>query len=158
MYQIGENVTISDFARTHGVDPQAVRRYLIRHPEIKKYTKRAGKEIHILPDGEAMLEKIYPLPKPIEVVEDRESREKLIRAQEMIIKLQQRQTELVAQIADQAAQLAQLEAAKLLLEDREQRIREKDEALRAAEERVVEAEAEVARLKGRGLWERIINA
>ena len=54
---------------------------------------------------------LYPLQKPIEVIEDTESRKKLILAQERIIQLQ-------TQLSEKEQLIAQAEAVKLLLEDK----------------------------------------
>ena len=136
-------MTITEFARLRGKEPQAISRYLKRHPEVNQYTHKKGKTVELLPEAERLLDKVYPLPKPIEIIEDTESRKELIEAQKLIIKLQQR-------LEEQAALVAKAEAVKLLLEDKERQLTE-------AKAQKEEAEKEIDRLLKRSLWERIRN-
>jgi predicted nuclease with TOPRIM domain len=79
-----------------------------------------------------LLEKQYPLPQMIQVVEDTESREKLIQAQELIIQLQKK-------INEQSQLIAQAEATKMLLEDKQVQL-EKMEAEKADLQKQLDAE------------------
>lgn len=85
-------VSIKDFSEERNVDNDTVNAYLRNHPEIKQHTKRVRKNIVIDTESEAyaLLERQYPLPQMVQVVEDTESREKLIQAQELIIQLQKK--------------------------------------------------------------------
>lgn len=163
-------MNISDFAKQRNIEPQAVSRYISRHPEIKEHTKKDGKMVELLPEAERLLDEVYPLPKPVHVVQGVPQEEyeavlkKLAQQQEIIIKLQQERIE------DQK-QIAKAEATQLLLEDkerqlndlREQReqsliqIEEEKERTRAADQRAEDAQKEIERLKNRSLWERIRN-
>ena len=104
-------VSIKDFSEERNVDNDTVNAYLRNHPEIKQHTKRVRKNIVIDTESEAyaLLERQYPLPQMVQVVEDTESREKLIQAQELIIQLQKK-------INEQSQLIAQAEATKMLLE------------------------------------------
>ena len=79
-----------------------------------------------------MLERQYPLPQMVQVVEDTESREKLIQAQELIIQLQKK-------INEQSQLIAQAEATKMLLEDKQVQL-EKMEAEKADLQKQLDAE------------------
>lgn len=128
-------VTITEFAESRDTDRDTVNAFIRNHPEIKAQTQREGKHVVIDTDSEAysLLDKQYPLPKLVQVIEDTESREKLIKAHEAIIQLQQK-------LAEQTQLIAQAEATKLLLED-------KQEQLAQAHSRLDRAEAENAELR-----------
>ena len=118
-------VSISDFAREHGVEPQAVSRWLNRHEELQKQLIEDGKKKLIDRDGELyrILEEQYPYPKPTVIINgldqdaERELRERLQKAQELIIQMQN-------ELTDQKLLNAKHEADKKLLEDREKRYEE----------------------------------
>lgn len=62
-------MNISDFARSRSVDPQAVSRYILRHPELQKLTTRVGKTVELTPEAERLLDEVYPLPQPVQVIQ-----------------------------------------------------------------------------------------
>lgn len=127
-------VSIKDFSEERNVDNDTVNAYLRNHPEIKQHTKRVRKNIVIDTESEAyaLLEKQYPLPKMIQIVEDTESREKLLQAQELIIQLQKK-------INEQSQLIAQAEATKMLLEDKQVQL-EKMEAEKADLQKQLDSE------------------
>lgn len=156
---------LADFIKKRSVEGTTVTAYVRRHPELfEGHTKVKGKFMYIDDEAERLLDEKYPLPKPVEIIEDKESRDKLLKAQEYIIKLQQ-------QLNQQATQIAQAEAQKVLLEDKERQLMEMKEQLRDKDKQIEEtegqiekektradqAEAEAERLKNRGLWARIRN-
>ena len=150
-------MNISDFANTRGIQSQAIYKYLDRHPELKKMTRKVGKTLELSPEAEAALDKVYPLPKPVEVIEDKAAREELIKTQKLVIQLQQ-------QLSEQALLLARAEATQLLLDDKTQQLEEEKKRTLAADQRtedyktaLQEAQAEIDRLKTRSLWDRILN-
>ena len=130
-------VFLKDFSEERCVESSAVSAYIRRHPELfKGHTKKVGQKMKLDDTAIEILAKQYPLPKPIEVIEDTESRQKLLQAQGFIIQLQQQITELQAK-----AILAETQT--LLLEEKQNRIDE--------------LKAENERLKNRKLWDRIFN-
>lgn len=102
-------VRIKDFAESRSVDMKAVSRWMKVHN--MPYDRSAG----LTEEQISILDKKYPLPKPIEVIEDTESRKMLIETQKALIEAQN------ALILAQK-QIAQAEAQRLLLEDREAKI------------------------------------
>ena len=125
---------ISEFADSRDVQSQVISRYIRRHfDEFQGHTKKNGKSVELDDTAIKLLEKKYALPKPVEVVVDKESQEKLLKAQELIIGLQQ-------QLLEANNKLLEADREKYLLEDRERALND-----------------ELERLKGRNLWERIIN-
>lgn len=106
-------VSITDFSKTRNIDRDTVNAFIRNHSEIKKETKKQGKNIVIDTESPAfeILNKQYPLPQLVQVIEDIESKNKLIQAQEMIIQLQK-------QLNDQNKMIIQAEINQALLEDK----------------------------------------
>ena len=86
-------MNISEFAASRSVATQAVSKYINRHPELfDGLVSRDGKNVVLSDAALEKLDKVYPLPKPVEVIVDHASRDKLILAQERIIQLQEQLT------------------------------------------------------------------
>ena len=143
-------VTITDFAESRNTDRDTVNAFIRKHPEIKEHTKRDGKHVVIDTDSEAyeLLDKQYPLPRLVQIVEDTESREKLIKAQEVIIQLQQK-------LSESKQLLAQAEATKILLEDKQEQLVKTNERLDRAEAELVELRKELAEEKAKSWWQKL---
>ena len=119
---------VSDFAEERHVDRNAVTQYIRRHPEIfEGHTRREGNQLLADEEAAEALNRQYPLPQLVEVVEDRESRQKLILAQEKIIQLQE-------QMAGMAQISAKAEAQQLLLDDTRERLQDTEKRLQEAQE------------------------
>lgn len=137
-------MNITEFVKGRNVDRNAVCMYIRRHSkEFSGHTKTVGKSVELDEFAIELLEKKYPLPSPVEVVEDKESREKLLKAQEYIIVLQQ-------QLADLKEQAALAEVRQLLIEDRDNRI----DTLTAENTALQDT---ITSLKNRGFWDRLLN-
>ena len=78
---------IQEFAESRNLKVNTVHVYLNKHKEILEDCFRDGKYLCINEDskGFELLCKKYPLPQPVNVIEDTESRKKLIVAQERMI-------------------------------------------------------------------------
>lgn len=157
---------ISEFARERGQDRGAVNAWIRNHPEVNAVCKKQGKEkaIDTLSPEYQLLEKQYPLPQMVEVVEDKESRQKLIRAQELIIQLQDQLNAVTQQAAlAQTQQLLledkekQLEKAENLIKERETELSAERSAKEAVQSQLAEAEKRIQSLENRSLWQRIWN-
>ena len=163
-------MNISEFARSRGIEPQTVRHYVNDHEYIKKHTKKVGKTVELSEEAIELLDKIYPLPRPVQLMngvdpdEHKAVQDKLTAAQEFIIKLQNKMME------DQKL-LAQAEAQKILLEDRESQLKiateegeKKDTEIDLQKKKIEEQNRQLEelkneneRLKNRSLFERIFN-
>lgn len=172
-------ILLTEFAAERNERADTIRKYISRHKnEFEGHCSFAGPKMELDDVAVELLDKVYPLPKPIEIIEDTESRKELLRAQKLIIQLQQK-------ISDQSMALAQAEATKLLLEDKEEQLKEKKDEIeerkaelnlvkqevaaersradaereRADAERIRAEEAlkEVERLKNRSFFQRIFN-
>ena len=111
-----------------------------------------------------LLDKKYPLNKPIQIIEDTESRNKLLEAQRTIIKMQQVIIEMSAEkerLAIQAERVRLLEIAEKEKADKigklEADIEWQDELLDRREQELSAVKQELSRLKNRSFWERILN-
>jgi TolA-binding protein len=159
-------MTITEFARARNVQAQTISIYIKRHEKLfKGHTSKAGKTIELDEVALKILDEKYPLPKPVEIIEDTESREKLIKAQELIIQLQDK-------LNQAQSKIAQAEATQLLLEDRTIQLKKADERIEKIEaesqelkneikeltDKSNEQVAEIERLKSRGLIARIFNS
>ena len=111
-----------------------------------------------------LLDKKYPLHKPIQIIEDTESRNKLLEAQRTIIKMQQVIIEMSAEkerLAIQAERVRLLEIAEKEKADKigklEADIEWQDELLDRREQELSAVKQKLSRLKNRSFWERILN-
>ena len=130
--------SISDFSSIRQQDRGTVNAWIRCHDEVNSACQMIGKEKYIDTSSEAykLLEKQYPLPKPIEIIVDNESRNKLLQAQELIIRLQE-------QLREKDLEIAQKGAVQLLLEDKEKQLAAEQEARRLDQERSDRREREV---------------
>lgn len=144
-------VKLSDFADQRNVSRDTVAAYIRRNPEIfEGHTTKKKKALILDDEAVKMLDEMYPLPKPIQIIEDVESRQKLIQTQQLVIQLQQK-------IQDQTAIVAQAETMKILLEDKERQLTDKQSEIEAYRKKAEQQEKEINRLKSRSLWQRIRN-
>lgn len=164
-------MNITDFAKSRLVQPQTVRHYLKEHPEINKYTQKNGRSVELLPEAIKLLGEKYPLPKPTAEIlkgvsqeEYRELMQKLDAKNDYIIHLQEQLSELSKLhylIEANTKEIARLEQENRQIEKQMQDIQTEKELLQQKlsdqTEEKQEALAEVERLKGRTLWERIRN-
>jgi len=75
-------MTMREFADSRNVDMKAVSHYMKYHG--MKYDKGTG----LTDDQLAILDKAYPLPQPVQLVEDTESRRELLKTQKALIEAQ----------------------------------------------------------------------
>ena len=129
-------MNITEFAKSRNIEPQAISRYIGRHQEFKGHTKKSGKAVELDETAVELLEKKYPLPQPVQIIEDTESRQKLIKAQELIIQLQNK-------LLDAQSQIAEAEAIKLLLEDKKAQIARYEQEKETDKQKIDELSAEL---------------
>ena len=124
-------MTLKEFAESRGVEYNTVMQWLYRRPDLRKQMPKDGKSYILDPESGVyeVLDKQYPFPRPIQIVQDEEARAELAAAQKKIQELQDR-------LLQVAPQLARLETIDLLLEQREQELKE---AKKNAEEKRAEA-------------------
>ena len=134
-------MTIAEFCEGRNVDAQAIRKYIERHPEdFNGHTGKKGREITLDEIALEILEKKYPLPQLVQIIEDTESLKKLNKLQEEYIKLQNKWNE-------QSLLIAQAEAQKVLLEDKELQLQKEQERAEKLEQELARAKEENAKYK-----------
>ena len=112
-----------------------------------------------------LLDKKYPLPKPIQIIEDTDSRNKLLEAQRTIIKMQQVIIEMSAEkemLAIQAERVRLVETAEKEKADKigklEADIERRDELIDKREQELSDMKQELDQLKSRRLWKRLFKS
>ena len=131
-------MTLKEFAEGRGIDYNALMQWLWRRPELRNQMGKEGKSYVLDPESEvyAALDKKYPPPKPVQIVQDEEARQALAEAQKKIEILQDR-------LLQAGEQLRELEGTRLLLEQRNQELEQLQ--LREAEAREAAEKSEAAR-------------
>lgn len=115
---------VTDFLQGRDVERQSVTRYINRHEDVfKGHTKKVGKEIELDSIAVEKLEKVYPYPKPVTIING-VPQEEFIRVQNELIASQQRTSELQSRLLEAQEQIVIAKATELLLEDKKQRISE----------------------------------
>lgn len=165
-------MNINEFANLHNQHHRTVSIYIKRHPELFDGHIEDCENQKIL-DNEAIriLEKQYPLPKPVPMVENPETQQKYINALEQINYLQN-------QLLHVREQLQEYKSLKLLLEEKNNENQEiKDQVkslsmelvclqveqekrtiiIKSKEKDFDELNLKYEKLKNRGLWDRIVN-
>lgn len=132
---------VTDFLKGRDVERQAVTRYINRHEEIfKGHTEKVGKEVELDSVAVEELEKVYPYPKPVTIING-VPQEEFIRVQNELIISQQRTSELQNRLLEAQERIATARATEMLLEDKTKRIAEleardeaKEQEIRALQE------------------------
>jgi len=92
---------IQEFIQGRNVKYGTVTQYIKRHNDVfKDHIGRSKGKIELDDFAVAELDKIYPLPKPVEVIEDVEARKALIEAQQKIIDLQEQLNKALPMLAE----------------------------------------------------------
>ena len=170
-------MNLSQFAEGHGIKINALSNYISRHPEIQEHIKKEGKNTELLPEAVRLLEAVYPIPKPVQVVQGvpREEHdllqkkydavmEKLARIQEERIEEHKKYALLEASQSLLEVKTEELDKTKKvllytenMLKESEDELKRTDNAAKYLQQRLDEEKSEVKRLKERSLWQRIRN-
>lgn len=171
-------MNITEFASARNEQSQTISIFIKRHPEqFEGHTRKVGKTVELDEVALEILEKQYPLPRPVQLLNGVDPEEhkavvdKLSSAQEYIIKLHETVEQLKDKVNENEKLIAQAEAQKILLEDKnsqleaareegEKKDTEIDEQKKKIEEQnrqLEELKNENERLKNRSLFERIFN-
>lgn len=139
---------IKDFIDGRNVSYQTVRKYIVNHPDLFK--GHIGRTNNIVLDDVAIeiLEKKYPLPEPVQVIQDTEAREKLQAITEKYINVLEENKLLI----EQNAQLLVIQSKQKYLEEENRNLSaELDEGVRYAqylEKKIEEQKASYEFLQG----------
>ena len=142
---------LKDFAEIRGIKADTVATYIRRHPEIAAMTSSEGYHMVLSDEAVEILDKKYPLPKPVQIIQDTESLKKLAEAQNFIIKLQEKMLEMSEEnrnLALQAEKVLLLEAAEQEKAERigklEADIDRRDEILDQKEQELADIQKQLA--------------
>lgn len=153
-------ILLTKFAESRGERGDTVRKYISRHKEaFEGHIDTDGKQMLLDDEAVKLLEEIYPLPKPVEVVEDTESRKKLIDALERLEKAKDTILTLNNRCSELEMRRLESETELLLLEEKNkheiEQSRYEIEMLRSSEAlkitRIEQLEAELEAEKSRSL-------
>lgn len=118
-------MNIAEFAAARGIQTQTVAKYIRMHPEIGEHVTDSGSGKQLGDEAIRLLEKKYPLPAPVHVINGIPEAEHLQaiadkdaeiqKLQRAMIDLQNRYVDLQQQLSDSVVKAA-------LLEDREQQL------------------------------------
>jgi len=159
-------VSISDFARERGIEPQAVSRWINRHEELQKHLIEQGQKKLFERDGELykILEEKYPYPKPTVIIngldpdEERELRTRLADSNEALAKAREMMIAMQNELTEQKLLLAEKEHGIALLEERGNLEKQLLEAEKAnLKSKNAELEEKLQKLENRSFFERIFN-
>ncbi len=143
-------MNITEFAASRNKTVGAISNYIRRHgQQFKDLTRKEGNTIVLDDKAIEILNGVYPVPKPVEIIkgipeeEYRRKCEELDKAQKDLIQAKDMIIALQSQIADKELKLKDLEIVKARLEDKQIQLDQ--------------VENEIERLKNRGLIDRILN-
>ena len=140
-------MTITEFARTRNEQTNTVSKYIREHPEMfEGHIKSKGKEKHLDNTALELLDKKYPLPKPVQIIQgvpQEEHFRAITERDEQIQKLQAVIIELQQHISDANLELGELRGKTMLLESKNEEIENLKE--------------QVDTLKHRSFLERLFN-
>ena len=107
---------LKDFAEGRNESSHTIATYIRRHPEeFEGHTSMSGNKLVLDDEAIEILDKVYPLPKPVEIIVDHESRDKFIKALEEIRVLEK-------EIKESYQIVAEAKATLMLLEDKKQEL------------------------------------
>lgn len=142
-------MTITEFANSRDIEPQAVSRYIGRHEEFIGHISvnpKNGKEKLLDDIAIELLGEKYPLPKPIEVIEGVAPQEyqKVVNS---MLELQELNNKMQEQLLDAQELIAGATAQKLMLEDRERQIAELKAEIEKSKEELSKGSEEIMQTK-----------
>ena len=152
---------LREFAEQRGQNPATISQYIRDHAaEFEGHTSMDGKQKVLDEVAIQLLDKKYPLPKPIQVIEDTESRKQLVEAQKFIIELQKEMMKMereYSKLALEAGKVMYLEAdiarRDELLDTTEQEMKTEKEHHAEPQQQLQNAQQEIERLKNRSFFD-----
>ena len=147
-------MNITEFSESRNIKVQAVSNYISRHPKLfDGHTSKEG-NLTILDDAALeLLDKKYPLPQPIQVINGVDSEEyqrvlnELNQKNNIIIQMQQEMSNIKLKLVEETSQ-------KLFLAEKNEN---KDKTIAEQNKSLESSNNEILRLKNRNLIDRILN-
>lgn len=151
-------INISEFSAERNIDRDTVNAWIRKHPEVGEACSRKGKEKVIDTESEAyqLLEKQYPLPKPVEVING-VPKESFIKIQNELIISQKKVESLQSQLLDVQEQIATAKAQELLLEDKTNQISELKEQIDLKNDEIGNLKEQLSEEKSKGFFAKIFG-
>lgn len=116
-------MNLTEFLEGRTAKQNAVSNWMKAHSELfRGHTRRVGKFLELDDVAVEILDKKYPRPAPVQVIEDTDALKRLSEAQETIIKLQAMLSEYKGIEARLEASQSVLEARQALLDDKEKQL------------------------------------
>lgn len=145
----------SEFLQGRDVERQALTRYINRHPELfKNHIKKDGKEIDLDDEAVAILDEVYPLIKPVELING-VPKEVHIQLQNELIKTQKENSELMKALLKVNEQLAIANTEKLLLEEKAKQFEELKEQNKSISDELSVTKVELEKEKSKSWWDKL---
>ena len=138
-------VSISDFARSRGVERTAVNAWIRNHDEVNSECEMVGKEKYIDDQSDAfqLLEKQYPFPAPVQIINhDPEDEEEIRRLRAQVDLLHARLDQVNEENREQLLRLTKLENTQLLLEQKSVDLEKREEEVSALLQQLADAVSE----------------
>lgn len=151
-------MTITEFAHSRNQQPQTISRYISRHSEFDNHTKKVGKNVELDDEALKLLDEVYPLPKPVTIINgipEEEHLKALAQKDEQIQKLQAAFIELQNKYSDLALENGELQGQRLLLEDKKEQLKEKEEELKAEKSRAEELAIKLETERSKSWWDKL---
>lgn len=159
--------TVKSFAEERNLEKDTVSQYIRRHREFDGHTRIEKKDMYLDSVALELLDKKYPLPKPVQVIQGipLEEHEELVKKYGETLKAFER---VMMDSQDKSQVIEQLRADKLLLEtatsqnkalieEKDRNIAELEKRAKELEERLSASESECEKIKSRGFWDRVFN-
>lgn len=154
-------MNITEFAVSRNKTVGAISNYISRHKQqFKGLTRKEGNTIILDDKAIEILERVYPVPKPVQVIqgiseeEYRNKLEELSRAQKDLLAAKELIISLQNQLTESRLQLKDAEVEQLRLADTS---KTKDMELEKERAKASDLESEIERLKNRSLIDRVLN-
>lgn len=148
---------VTEFLKGREAERQAVTRYINRHEEIfKGHTERVGKELELDSVAVEELDKVYPIPKPVTIING-VPQEEHIKVQNELIMSQKTINELQSRLLEAQEQIAIGKAQELLLEDKTKRISELEAKEQADKEKIAELQEELAAERSKSWLQKLLG-
>lgn len=142
-------MTLKEFAESRGIEYNTIMQWLWRRPELRQKLPKEGKSYIIKPgDGiYEILDKQYPFPRPVQIVQDEEARQELAETRKKLLELQEAMIAITAKAAQAEAMQLMIEQKDAELERTKQRAEEAEKEGNEAESRAKAAEEEAKQLR-----------
>lgn len=142
-------MTLKEFAESRGIEYNTLMQWLFRRPELRGKMQKDGKNYVIEPGDDVyeVLNKKYPFPRPIQIVQDEEARQELAETRKKLLELQEAMIAMTAKAAQAETMRLMIEQKEAELEQTKQRAEEAEKDSQDSKERARAAAEEAVQLR-----------